>query len=47
MKSFPAWRLGTIVSDKSFRVRGLQGKLIIDTTIDRLKTAWQGTFKGL
>ena len=47
MKGMPIGFLGKIKNGKRFKIKGLDGKTIVDTTIDKLKEAWQKPFKKL
>ncbi|MBN1527301.1 MAG: phosphoribosylformylglycinamidine synthase, partial [Candidatus Omnitrophica bacterium] len=47
MKGAPVWKLGHVAKGPYFRIFGADKKPAVDTTIDRLKGAWQGTFKDL
>ena len=47
MGKTPAWKLGNITRDNSFRVYNNAGRLIINTDIETLRSSWQGTFKDL
>ena len=47
MKGLPVYRLGHIRKDGSFKIFGKNSKLIVNTTIDKLKAAWQAPFKSL
>lgn len=47
MKGLPVSKLGKICSGKSFRILAGNRKLIVNTTIDKLKAAWQAPFKSL
>ena len=47
MKGLPIRKLGNIRGGRSFRIFGSDKKLLVNTTIDKLKTAWQAPFKGL
>lgn len=46
MAGVPIWKLGLITKSRAFRVTDFKDKIIIDTTIDKLKAAWQSPFKG-
>jgi len=37
--------IGTVVKSADFVVNGTDGSTIVETTIDRLKESWQGTFR--
>ena len=41
----PIGRIGTVVEGMDFVVNGTDGSTIVETTIDRLKESWQGTFR--
>ena len=41
----PIGCIGTVVEGRDFVVRGTDGNAIVETTIDRLKESWQGTFR--
>lgn len=47
MKGLPVRKLGNIRGGRSFKIFGSDKRLLIDTTIDRLKAAWQAPFKSL
>ncbi len=47
MKSFPIQKLGNIRAGSSFRIFDKNKNLLVNTTIDRLKAAWQAPFKNL
>jgi len=47
LRGFPIWRLGTVTKDRIFKIRNINKKAIVHTTIDKLKASWQGTFKDL
>lgn len=44
-RSIPFGVLGKTTKDKRFRIKGLQGKIIIDLPVNRLIEAWQSPFK--
>jgi phosphoribosylformylglycinamidine synthase len=44
-KSVPHGVIGKVVAGKSFKIKGLRGGIMIDTSIDYLKEAWQEPFK--
>ncbi len=46
-KSVPYGIAGRVRAGKAFRVMGLKGDIVIDTTIDYLKEAWQEPFKKI
>lgn len=46
-KAVPHGVIGKVTSGKTFRVKGLRGDVIIDTSIDYLKEAWQKPFKDI
>lgn len=46
MKGLPVQKLGVLKKEKVFRIYGADGKVIINTDIEKLKAAWQATFKG-
>ena len=41
----PIGCIGTVVESADFVVNGTDGSTIVETTIDRLKESWQGTFR--
>ncbi|MEK7868485.1 MAG: AIR synthase-related protein, partial [Candidatus Omnitrophota bacterium] len=41
MKGIPIGLLGKVSGKKDFKVYGLSGKKIVDTSLDKLKEAWQ------
>ena len=43
--SVPIGCIGTVVEGVDFVVNGTDGSTIVETTIDRLKESWQGTFQ--
>ena len=45
MASIPIGCIGTVVESTDFVVHGTDGSAIVETTIDRLKESWQGTFR--
>jgi phosphoribosylformylglycinamidine synthase len=45
LKGFPAARIGQFESDKAFRVTGLDGKRVVETTAAALQQAWAAPFK--
>jgi phosphoribosylformylglycinamidine synthase II len=47
MKGLPVRRLGKLRGDRSFKIFGSDKKLLVNTTIDKLKAAWQAPFKKL
>lgn len=47
MKGLPAQKLGRVRNDKLFKIYGISGKLVVNSDIDKLKTAWQAPFKDL
>ncbi|MCM8760990.1 MAG: phosphoribosylformylglycinamidine synthase subunit PurL, partial [Candidatus Omnitrophica bacterium] len=47
MGTIPVWKLGQVTKDKRFRIRGFDGKDIVHTTIEKLKSAWQKPFKDM
>ena len=47
MKGLPVRKLGRVYSDRSFKIYGSGGNLIIKSDIDKLKAAWQAPFKSL
>ena len=44
MAGVPIGCIGTVVESANFVVNGTDGSTIVETTIDRLKESWQGTF---
>ena len=46
-RSVPYGVIGKVIAGKSFRIKGLRGDVIIDTSIDLLKEAWQTPFKRI
>ncbi|MFA5255420.1 MAG: phosphoribosylformylglycinamidine synthase subunit PurL [Candidatus Omnitrophota bacterium] len=47
MKGLPVFKLGNIKKGKSFRIFNWHKRLLVNTTIDKLKAAWQAPFKNL
>ncbi|MDP3730378.1 MAG: phosphoribosylformylglycinamidine synthase subunit PurL [Candidatus Omnitrophota bacterium] len=47
MRGLPVFKLGNIRGGKSFKIFGSDKRLIVNTTIDKLKAAWQAPFKEL
>ncbi|MFA5143042.1 MAG: phosphoribosylformylglycinamidine synthase subunit PurL [Candidatus Omnitrophota bacterium] len=47
MKDMPLWKLGHVRSDGAFMIFDADGRIIVDTDIAKLKSAWQGPFKNL
>jgi phosphoribosylformylglycinamidine synthase II len=47
MSGAPLWKVGNITSGRSFKVRGTDGKLIINTNINELKASWKRPFKDM
>jgi phosphoribosylformylglycinamidine synthase len=47
MKGVPLFRLGRVVGGNSFRITAGRRTPAVDTTIQRLKEAWQKTFRGM
>ncbi|MFH1594590.1 MAG: phosphoribosylformylglycinamidine synthase subunit PurL [Candidatus Omnitrophota bacterium] len=47
MKGIPIGRIGATVLSSSFKVEGLKGNAVINTTIDKLKESWQRPFSKL
>ena len=45
MAGIPIGCVGTVVEGADFVVNGTDGNAIVETTIDRLKESWQGTFR--
>ena len=45
MTGIPIGCIGTVVESTDFVVNGTDGSAIVETTIDRLKESWQGTFR--
>ena len=45
MADVPIGCIGTVVESADFVVSGIDGSTIVETTIDRLKESWQGTFR--
>lgn len=45
MGGVPIGCIGTVVESVDFVVTGTDGSTILETTIDRLKESWQGTFR--
>lgn len=39
--------IGQLTEEENFKVRGINGKVIVETDISELKTAWQDTFKSV
>jgi phosphoribosylformylglycinamidine synthase len=44
-RSIPFGVLGKTIQDKRFRIKGLQGNIIIDLPVGKLLEAWQAPFK--
>jgi phosphoribosylformylglycinamidine synthase II len=47
MKGLPISKLGNIRGGRSFKIYGKDKRVLVNTTIDKLKAAWQAPFKGL
>ena len=47
MKGLPIWKLGYVRNDKAFKIFDADERLIVDTDIDKLKSAWQRPFAKL
>ena len=47
MKGLPIRKLGNIRGGRSFKIFGRDKRLLVNTTIDKLKAAWQAPFKSL
>jgi hypothetical protein len=47
MKCLPIRKLGNIRGGRSFKIFDGDKRPLINTTIDKLKAAWQAPFKGL
>jgi phosphoribosylformylglycinamidine synthase II len=47
MKGLPIRKLGCVYNDRSFKIYGTGGNLIINSDIEKLKAAWQAPFKSL
>ncbi|MDO8536288.1 MAG: phosphoribosylformylglycinamidine synthase subunit PurL [Candidatus Omnitrophota bacterium] len=47
MKSLPVRKLGNIRKGSSFKIFGRDKRLLINTSMDKLKAAWQAPFKSL
>ena len=45
MAGVPIGCIGTVVESADFVVNGIDGSVIVETTIDQLKESWQGTFR--
>jgi phosphoribosylformylglycinamidine synthase len=45
MSDVPISCIGTVIESPDFVVNGIDGRTIVQTTIDRLKESWQGTFQ--
>ena len=45
MVGVPIGCIGTVVESADFIVEGTDGSTVVETTIDRLKESWQGTFR--
>ena len=45
MTGIPMGCIGTVIEGEDFVVEGIHGETIVQTTIDRLKASWQGTFR--
>ena len=46
MKGLPVSKLGVICPGRSFKIFASTKRLIVNTTIDKLKAAWQAPFKS-
>jgi len=46
LKGFPVGKIGEFLKDSTFRVLGLTGKRVVDTTIETLQEAWEEPFQG-
>lgn len=46
MAGFPTARIGRWETDPVFRMKGLDGKPVIDLPVSRLREAWEGPFRG-
>ena len=47
MRGLPIKNLGRITKNRSFKICNPIGKVIVNTDIDALKSAWQSTLNGL
>jgi phosphoribosylformylglycinamidine synthase II len=47
MKGLPVHKLGILRAGRSFKIFGRDKRLLVNTTIDKLKAAWQAPFKDL
>ena len=47
MKGIPVWKLGHVRNDNAFKLFDMDEKLMIDTDINKLKSAWQEPFTKL
>lgn len=47
MKGLPVCKLGNIRGGRSFKIFGGNKRLLVNTTVDKLKAAWQAPFKSL
>ena len=45
MTGTPIGCIGAVVADANFRVKGMGGEPIVETTINQLKESWQSTFR--
>jgi phosphoribosylformylglycinamidine synthase len=43
MRGRPVARIGHVTDDGVLRVRGLQGRVVIESSVEHLLQAWQGT----
>ncbi len=46
MGGFPVACIGRFTQDPVFRVIGVQGKPVVDTTVGKLREAWEAPFRG-
>ena len=47
MPHVPCAMIGKLTEEDDFTVRGIEGKIVVNTKISKLKTAWQSTFKSV
>ncbi|MDO8730841.1 MAG: phosphoribosylformylglycinamidine synthase subunit PurL, partial [Candidatus Omnitrophota bacterium] len=46
LAGFPLQKIGTFEAGGVFRVLGLDGKPVVETTVEQLREAWEAPFKG-
>jgi len=42
MAEYACARIGTVTADRTLRVRGLDGRQVVDIGVDQLRATWQG-----